>query len=97
MVAARLKEHYAAAAKEHQQQHGHTAPGKAKSLQVNLPEVNSQARDKEHYRARAKQRQGERTDLAVGTSAKNAQKFAEPRMRPWRGQLLDGGDPASGR
>jgi len=45
MVAARARGMYDDAAKQRQKQHGDTATGKTKTLQVNLPEPNQQARD----------------------------------------------------
>ncbi len=45
LAAARVREIYDQRAKERQQAHGNTAPGKKKSLQADLPEVIGQARD----------------------------------------------------
>ncbi len=46
MSAARAREFYERLAKERQKDHGKTAPGKAKTLKANLPEVSpGQARD----------------------------------------------------
>lgn len=74
MVGARAREYYDAQAKERQKAHGNTAPGKAKSLPVNLPEVkNGDARD---HAAKAVGVSGKSIDFAT-----TVQKHGTPALR----------------